>query len=200
MKEVNYQFPYLPGRLEGLGVLAYNLWFSWHSRAIQLFKCLDPKLWHDVTHNPVLLLRQIDPQRLDETSKDKSYLQQYDTVMEAFDNFMDTKETWFQKNYPEQSMNPVAYFSREFGLHECLPLYSGGLGILAGDHLKSASDNGVPLIGMGLLYRESYFTQFISLHGNQQSVFEPNNFSNLPILPVLLEDGKPLTVRARFDP
>jgi glycogen phosphorylase len=197
LKRIN--FPNLPDPLGRMSELAYNLWFSWHHEAYRLFRHLDIKLWEDVRHNPVQLLKELDRQRFEEVLHESVFMTKYHCVLEAFDRYMGQKETRFALKYPDCVDRWTAYFSMEFGIHESLPIYSGGLGILAGDHLKSASDQGVPLVGVGLLYRESYFTQFISLHGNQQSVYEPNNFSNLPVLPVLREDGKPLTVRVRFD-
>ncbi|MFC1569016.1 alpha-glucan family phosphorylase [bacterium] len=187
-------FPYLPDRLTRLGDLAYNLWFSWHSRSIQLFQYIDRKLWNDVEHNPVRLLHEIDPLRLDDVANDERFLKRFDAVIEIFDQYMNKKDTWFQNNHAEKGNCLIAYFSMEFGLHESLPIYSGGLGILAGDHLKSASDLGLPFIGIGLLYREAYFTQHISMHGNQQSIYLYNNFSTMPIKPVLEENGDPLSV------
>jgi len=192
-------FPNLPDPLDRLGELAYNLWFSWHHEAYRLFRHLDIKLWDDVHHNPVQLLKEIDGRRLEEVLEEVAFMCKYRSVLEAFDHYMNQKDTRFATVYPDCLDKKVVYFSMEFGFHESLPIYSGGLGILAGDHLKSASDNGVPLVGMGLLYRESYFTQFISLHGNQQAVFEPNNFSNLALQPVPDNAGRHLTVRVRFD-
>ena len=187
-------FPYLPERLSRLGDLAYNLWFSWHSRSIQLFQHLDRKLWNDVNHNPVRLLHEIDPQRMDEVAEDERFLKRYNRVIGMFDSYMNKEHTWFQTRHPEGKNIRIAYFSMEFGLHESLPIYSGGLGILAGDHLKSASDLGLPFIGVGLLYREAYFTQHISMHGNQQSIYLHNDYSNMPIKPVLEKTGDPLCV------
>jgi glycogen phosphorylase len=199
LEDKHKSFPNLPEPLNRLGDLAYNLWFSWHYEAYRLFRHLDIKLWEDVHHNPVQLLKEIDGQRLDELLDENVFMCKYRSVIEAFDHYMNQKDTRFAARYPDCVDRRVVYFSMEFGIHESLPIYSGGLGILAGDHLKSASDNGVPLVGMGLLYRESYFTQFISLHGNQQSVFEPNNFSNLALQPVADANGRHLTVRVRFD-
>ncbi len=196
---INHHFPYLPDRLIRLGDLAYNLWFSWHSEAIWLFQSLDPILWEDVYRNPVRLLHEIDSQRLDEISEDENYTQKYDSVIEAFDHYLTDENTWYNQNYPEKKDALVAYFSMEFGVHESLPIYSGGLGILAGDHLKSASDLGIPLVAVGLLYREAYFTQFISLNGHQQALFLHNDFSNMAVVPVQEEDGEYLTVHLQLD-
>jgi starch phosphorylase len=196
---INHHFPYLPDRLIRLGDLAYNLWFSWHSEAIWLFQSLDPILWEDVYRNPVRLLHEIDSQRLDEISEDANYTQKYDGVIEAFDHYLTDENTWYNQNYPKKKDALVAYFSMEFGVHESLPVYSGGLGILAGDHLKSASDLGIPLVAVGLLYREAYFTQFISLDGHQQALFLHNDFSNMAVVPVQDTNGAYLTIHLKLD-
>ncbi len=199
MTHIEHHFPYLPDRLNRLGDLAYNLWFSWHSRSIRLFQILDRKLWEDVQHNPVRLLHEIDNLRIDELAEDEKFLENYDKVIERFDHYMSKQETWYQYNHPDMQDKTIAYFSMEFGLHESLPIYSGGLGILAGDHLKSASDLGLPLVAIGLLYREAYFTQFISMHGNQQSIYLYNDFSDMPIAPVLEDNGEPLSIEVMIE-
>ncbi len=195
MKLDSFHFPYLPGRLERLGELAYNLWFSWHSEAIWLFKYLDEKLWEDVYHNPVKLLHQIDPLRLDALTHDNRFLNRFDAAMQTFDEYLKNDKTWFSNAHPDRSQDLTAYFCMEFGIHESLPIYSGGLGILAGDHLKSASDLGVPLVGVGLLYRESYFTQYISQHGHQQVLYIHNDYSTMAIRTVQEENGAPVIIR-----
>lgn len=192
-------FPNLPEPIVRLADLAYNLWFSWHHQAYRLFRHLDIKLWEDVHHNPVQVLKEVDTHRLEEVLHEKPFMKRYHQVVEAFDHYMHDQNTWFKREFPEFKDQWIAYFSMEFGIHESLPIYSGGLGILAGDLLKSASDRGVPLVGLGLLYRESYFTQFISRHGHQQSVYLHNNFSDLPLLPVFNGEGKPLTLQVSFD-
>jgi glycogen phosphorylase len=199
MKTEQLSFPSLPYRIRRLADVACNLWFSWHSHALWLFQSLDPKLWDDVSHNPVRLLFEIDSQRLEEVTADPEYIKQYDTVISAFDHYMSDKETWFTRQYPKLQNRLIAYFSMEFGIHECLPIYSGGLGMLAGDHLKSASDLGLPLIGMSLLYRESYFTQFITAQGEQQVLFIHNTYSDLPVMPVKDENGEQRIVRVNMD-
>lgn len=199
MKLHEHHFPYLPERLIRLEDLAYNLWFSWHSDAVALFKELDLQLWEKVGRNPVRMLHESDSSRLEEVANDEEYLKNYDSVINALDAYMNDQNTWFQQNYKDELDGPVAYFSMEFGIHESLPVYSGGLGILAGDHLKSASDLGIPLVGIGLLYRESYFTQQISVSGHQQSSYSYNNFSNLPIRLVVDEQGDSLIVRLKTD-
>ena len=195
MKISEHHFPYLPGRIARLEDLAYNLWFSWQSQATWLFDALDPTLRENVSRNPIRLLHEIEAGRLDQLAKDPEFLKKYDATVEKFDTYMRDKNTWFNQKYPEHSGKKIAYFSMEFGIHESLPIYSGGLGILAGDHLKSASDLGIPVIGIGLLYRESYFTQFISLNGHQQSLYKHNDFSDMPLSPVTDSEGETLTFK-----
>lgn len=157
------------------------------------------KLWEDVYHNPVRLLHQLDRSRLDEVAEDAAFIEKFDQVISAFDHYMAAEDNWFLRIHGQDFENPIAYFSLEFGIHECLPIYSGGLGILAGDHLKSASDLGIPMIGLGLLYRESYFTQFISMHGHQQVVYLHNDFSTMALTSVKDETGDILVIRVKLD-
>jgi starch phosphorylase len=199
MKSEQMVFPSLPYRIRRLADIASNLWFSWHSHALWLFESLDPKLWDDVSHNPVRLLFEIDSQRLETVTGDPEYIKQYDIVVAAYDHYMSDTDTWFAKQYPKLQNRLIAYFSMEFGIHECLPTYSGGLGILSGDHLKSASDLGLPLIGMALLYRESYFTQFLTIQGEQQVLFIHNTYSDMPMMPVKDINGEQLVIRVNLD-
>ncbi len=199
MKNANHHFPDLPERLQRLEDLAYNLWFSWNSEAIWLFRNLDKKLWEDVYHNPVRLLHEIGSGSLDKASGNGDYLSVYDRVISQFDSYMNQKPTWYETHYADSLDLRVAYFSMEFGFHECLPIYSGGLGILAADHMKTASDMGIPITGMGLLYRESYFTQSISLHGHQEAMYLHNDFSSMAVKPVYTHEDKLLTVQVQLD-
>src|SRR5579884_196207 len=146
----------VPARLHRLPDLAYNLWWSWHDRAKALFRGLDPVLWEATDLNPVVFLRQIAPERLARAANDPHVLQAYDAVVAAFDATLNTAEadTWIAHHQPLLAGAPVAYFSAEFGLIPSLPIYSGGLGVLAGDHMKEASDLGLPLLGVSLLYRQ----------------------------------------------
>jgi starch phosphorylase len=198
MNNLGHHFPYLPERLKRLGDIAYNLWFCWNSDALWLFRHLDRKLWDDVYHNPVRLLHEIDPKSLDRATMENDFIERYDCVIGEFDRYMKAEDTWYHQGYPVRK-GPIAYFRMEFGFHECLPLYSGGLGILAGDHLKTASDLGIPLVGVGLLYRESYFTQFVTQQGHQQAVYIHNDFSNLALTPVEDENGDVLVIRVNLD-
>ncbi len=187
----------LPRRINRLGELSYNLWWTWTPTAQRLFNRIDNNLWEQVHHNPIKFLRQIERSLLNAAAQDSTYLETYDQVFKDFDDYLARKDTWFARNRPK-SKDQIAYFSMEFGLHETLPIYSGGLGVLAGDHLKESSDLGLPLVGLGLLYTEGYFSQHISEDGWQEAINNPLDFSNLPILPVLDENGNELTFQVDF--
>src|SRR5579884_2540034 len=139
-------FPIMPARINRLYELAYNLWWSWHPEARALYSMINADLWEEVGHNPVYFLSRVEPQLLAKAAEDQAYIQQYDSVISDFDHYMhpQPEETWFTLNYAELTSRPIAYFSAEFGVHESLPIYSGGLGILSGDHCKEASDLGLP--------------------------------------------------------
>jgi starch phosphorylase len=186
----------LPRRINRLGELAYNLWWVWNPIAQRLFNRIDNNLWEHVNHNPILFLRQVERPALNAAAQDTNYLDLYDRVFGDFDHYLEDKDTWYAKQ--QKKDQAIAYFSMEFGLHETLPIYSGGLGVLAGDHLKEASDLGLPLVGLGLLYTEGYFSQRISEDGWQEAVNNPLNFEALPICPVVKEDGSPLTFSVDF--
>ena len=187
----------LPKRIARLGELAYNLWWTWQPEAARLFGKLDYDLWERLGHNPIRLLREVERARLNLAASDKDYLALYDEIVAAFDSYVSDSRTWTVRTHPEFDSNPVAYFSMEFGLHETLPIYSGGLGILAGDHLKESSDLGLPLVGVGFMYAQGYFSQRISEDGWQEAL---NNMLVLEDLPVLLvtEKDKPVTVEVEF--
>jgi glycogen phosphorylase len=188
----------LPKRLVRLGELAYNLWWTWHPDAARIFGRLDYDLWERLGHNPIRLLREIGRPRLSQASKDKEYRALYDSVFADFDSYMNQTDTWTSRNHPELNARPIAYFSMEFGLHETLPIYSGGLGVLAGDHLKESSDLGLPLTGVGLMYAQGFFTQRISEDGWQEALNNMLDFKNLPALPVLDDSGNRMTVEVEL--
>src|SRR5512141_178839 len=188
----------LPERLHRLSELAYNLWWTWEPEAGRLCGRLDYDLWGRLGHNPIRLLREVGRPRLNQAVEDKSYLAHFDHIFAQFDSYMNQKNTWTSQTYPELNGKPIAYFSMEFGLHETLPIYSGGLGVLAGDHLKEASDLGLPLTGVGFMYAEGYFSQRINDDGWQDALNNMLDFKNLPALPVLDEHGKRLTVDVEF--
>ncbi len=187
----------LPRRINRLGELSYNLWWTWNPAAQRLFNRIDNNLWERVKHNPILFLRQVERPALNAAAQNPIYLEMYDQVFTEFDSYMQRPDAWFASQYPK-SKDQVAYFSMEFGLHETLPIYSGGLGVLSGDHLKESSDIGLPLVGIGLLYTEGYFSQRITEDGWQEAVNNPLNFQGLPLLLVRKEDGAELTIQVDF--
>ena len=184
----------LPRRINRLGELAYNLWWTWHPDAQRLFDRIDSDLWERLAHNPIRLLRELGRSTVNEAAQNKAFLDLYDRVFEAFDAYMAREDTWARQTHPELVNEPIAYFSMEFGLHESLPIYSGGLGVLAGDHLKESSDMGLPLTAVGLMYRQGYFTQRLSEDGWQEAVNNPMNLKDLPVLPALGAEGQQLKV------
>ncbi len=188
----------LPKRLERLSELAYNLWWTWNPEAVRVLGRLDYSLWERLGHNPIRFLREIDARRLNQAAQDPDYLTLYDTVFSSFDAYLAQSNLWASRAHPELTNRPIAYFSMEFGLHEMLPIYSGGLGILAGDHLKEASDLGLPLVGVSLMYAEGYFSQYITEDGWQELVNPMLNFADLPVLPVMVDGGRRLTIDVEF--
>jgi len=181
--------PSLPKELAGLQRIACNLWWSWEPEAIALFQRLDPELWRLTRHNPMEMLGSLQQATFEGLMADEGFMSHLSQVEERLDDYLASR-TWYQRHG-----NPgarIAYFSMEFGLHESLPIYSGGLGILAGDHLKSASDLGLPLVGVGLLYRQGYFRQYLNLEGWQQEIYPENNFYNLPLYLEKDPSGRPL--------
>lgn len=189
--------PNLPPRLEILRDLAYNLCFSWKDELWDLFQRLDPGLWVECRHNPVFMLGLISQDRLDELSRDQGFVAQLERLGQDFDRYISQPRVQAEDFCPEVPFQ-VAYFSAEFGLAECLPIYSGGLGVLSGDHLKSASDLNVPLIGVGLLYQEGYFRQYLSADGWQMETYPVNDFANMPVKLVRDQEGLPLSVSVDF--
>ena len=184
----------LPRRIDRLGELAYNLWWTWQPEAQRLFARLDFDLWERLSHNPIRLLRELERSILNVAAQDKDYIARYDRVFQAFDEYLQKKDAWSDRLHPELTNQPIAYFSMEFGRHETLPIYSGGLGVLAGDHLKEASDLGLPLVAMGFMYAQGYFSQRITEDGWQEAVNNPMNFDELAVLPVVDEEGGLVTV------
>jgi glycogen phosphorylase len=185
------RIPYLPARIEGLATLAMNLWWSWSREARALFQSIDEPLWHYTRHNPLELLCRVDPARIAACASDSDFLRRYDDVMERMQREADHGETWFARNYPDLNGRPVAYFCAEFGLHNSVPIYSGGLGVLAGDHCKAASDLGVPMVGVGLFYRKGYFDQRLTLDGWQEDSDVEYDVSATPLTPVAASPHQP---------
>lgn len=176
--------PQLPERIGKLPEIANNLWWSWNSEFLRLFQEIDMTLWEKVEKNPVKFLKLVSQEKIEKMAEDPNFLKKYDKIVENFENYMESKETWFNKTYPANKNNLIAYFSAEYGLDEILPIYSGGLGLLSGDHLKSASDLGIPFVAVGLLYKNGYFHQKINVRGEQCSEYHNIDLYNLPILPV----------------
>jgi starch phosphorylase len=172
--------PSLPEALQPLLRIAYNLRWSWDAGAVQLFLRLDRDLWETTGHNPVLFLGSVDQSVLESAAHDDSFLAHLKGVVDKLDSYNSGEGTWFRREHKEDNM-VVAYFSAEFGLTECLSIFAGGLGVLAGDHLKAASDLGLPLVGIGLAYQQGYFRQYLNAAGWQQEAFEDNDFHTLPI-------------------
>ncbi|MER3416900.1 MAG: alpha-glucan phosphorylase [Gemmataceae bacterium] len=200
--------PQLPERLQPLQRLAYNLWWSWNPDAVFLFRRIDPELFETVEHSPVKLLGQVAQSRLDELQQDDGFLAHMDRVCTALDEYL-AGSTWYREvsqRKPGAHEAPIcdaselriAYFSAEFGIHESIPVYSGGLGVLAGDTLKSASDLGLPLCGVSLMYRLGYFRQYLNQDGWQQEFYPENDFFNLPLIPEWDSQGQPLTISVPF--
>ena len=176
----------LPEELKCLDEIAHNMWWVWNYEARDLFRDLDPDLYHDVKHNPVMLLERLSYARKEEIIKDKALMKRIRAVYELFRAYVDVK--------PDSKRPSVAYFSMEYGIHSALKIYSGGLGMLAGDYLKEASDSNVDMCAIGFLYRFGYFTQSLSMDGQQIANYEAQNFSSLPIERQLDEDGQPMVV------
>jgi starch phosphorylase len=188
----------LPRGISRLGELAYNLWWTWQPKAQRLFARIDNDLWERTAHNPLRLLRQAERSRLNAVALDNDYLECFEGVFQDFDQYLARQDTWAAQTHPELTNRPVAYFSMEYGLHETLPIYSGGLGVLAGDHLKEASDMGLPLVGVGFFYTEGYFSQRLSEDGWQEAINQRLKIEDIPALPVFDEQGTPLTVSVKF--
>ena len=172
--------PCLPENLQGLLKLAYNLRWTWHKETIDLFRRLDRDLWETTNHNPLHMLGVIKQETLEKALADDGFMAHFDRILQDLDRYF-TYKTWYERAYGKQDESQIAYFSLEYGLTECMPIYSGGLGILAADHLKSSSDLGLPLAGVGLLYQEGYFQQYLNAEGWQQERYPDNDFFNMPV-------------------
>jgi len=189
--------PRLPEPLERLREIAKNLWWAWAPEARELFLRIDAELWEEVHGNPIELLARATQARLDELAQDDVFLARLDAAHGTLKRYL-AHEGWFNKNFPNSKDARIAYFSMEYGLHESLPIYSGGLGVLAGDHLKTASDLGLPLVGVGLAYAEGYFRQALNDDGWQQERYPINDWHRLPVEGVNGADGKRLIIRVTY--
>ena len=190
--------PQLPDRISELSTIANNLWWSWNSYALRLYDYIDSNLFSKVGKNPVKFLSRINQKRLIEVSKDSEFLKDYDLIVDNFKNYLSTDNTYYNRNFPNNKNDIVAYFSAEYGLDEILPIYAGGLGILSGDHCKSASDLGIPFVPIGLLYKQGYFNQLINKDGSELFDYSPSVMEDLPILPVLDDAGNDLIISVEF--
>ncbi|MGH2543496.1 MAG: alpha-glucan family phosphorylase, partial [Ardenticatenaceae bacterium] len=193
-------FPALPEPIKRLEELAYNLWWSWTPEAQALWITIDPELWESAYHNPVRFLREVSQEKLDRAARNEHYLLQYEAVMTAFDEYMAGGNTWHGRTYDAAQGGEmcIAYFSAEFGLHESLPIYSGGLGILSGDHCKGASDLNLPFVGVGFLYPQGYFKQQITEHGAQHAEYHKLDFNKVPARSAQDDDGNPVMVQVEL--
>jgi starch phosphorylase len=189
----NVTAPAIPERLHRLPELATDLWWTWNPQTREVFRKLDYPLWRQTAHNPVLMLRLLSQEMLNLAATDERYLMVYDAAVEALDAARSARDTWWQHRYPDKQ-GPIAYFSAEFALHQSLPIYAGGLGVLAGDHCKEASDLGLPLIGVGFMYPQGYFHQSVSPEGWQQESYERLSWANAPIEPALTSEGTPCII------
>lgn len=188
--------PQLPPSIARLSELAYNLYWSWTPHAQALYEALDSTIWERFQHNPVRTLLEVPQERLEQLAADPAYQARYAQVMTDFDAYMGKQDTWAHLNAPD--MKPVAYFSMEYAYHESLPIYSGGLGVLAGDHCKSASDLGIPFTAVGMLFHQGYFRQLFDKDGWQNEAYDDLDLTTLPITPAVAADGHEVRVTARI--
>ena len=186
--------PALPDRIQRLSELATDLWWSWNPTPREVFRKLDYPLWGLTAHNPVQMLRMVSREHLDAAAGDPSFLAVYDRAVAALDQARGAEGTWWRHRFPELSDCSIAYFSAEFALHQSLPIYAGGLGVLAGDHCKEASDLGVPLVGVGFMYPMGYFHQKISPEGSQIELYKRLDYDDVAVERVRGPDGKPCQI------
>ncbi len=186
--------PNLPEPLRRLQELAFNMRWAWDHETVALFRRLDRDLWEATGHNPVGMLGSISQEKLQAAGEDPAFMANLSAVCESFDAYMSDKDTWYREHYGKLKRPIIAYFSMEFGITECVQSYSGGLGILSGDHLKSASDLDLPLVGVGLLYQEGYFQQYLNADGYQQELYPINDYSVLPVILQRKTDGTPIKI------
>jgi glycogen phosphorylase len=186
--------PSLPERISLLRELALDVWWSWNPQARQVFRRLDYPLWRATAHNPVRMLRLLPQATIERAASDPAFLALYDAALEDLDAARRASATWWARTFPDLQHQSIAYFSAEFALHQSLPIYAGGLGVLAGDHCKEASDLGVPLIGIGFMYPQGYFHQQVSAEGWQEESYEKLNWADAPIEPATTAEGQPCIV------
>ena len=190
--------PQLPQKINKLNEVANNLWWAWNTDFLKLFKTIDGDLWEKVNKNPIKFLKLVSQDRLEKASESADFVKEYNKVVENFEDYMASKNTWFRKNYPDNKNDLIAYFSAEYGLDQILSIYSGGLGILSGDNLKSASDLGIPLVAVGLLYKDGFMHQKIDGYGVQREEYIENDWENLPVHLVKDNDGNDLKIYVKM--
>ena len=188
----------IPDKLSRLSDIAYNFWWTWNCEAVELFSSIDPLLWDKLYSNPIAFLRRVGTEKLEQKVGNELSMESYNHVIEKFDAYMSCTDTWFNRTYPGHKEHQVAYFSAEFGLNESLPIYSGGLGVLSGDHCKSASDLGLPFTAIGLFYRQGYFNQLINRDGIQETSYSILNIDDLAIFPVLGTNGEKVLINVNL--
>lgn len=184
----------LPYRIKRLGDIAHNLWWVGNAEAVKLFENIDPLKWRTSNHNPITFLRSVEKSKFEDLIKDNYFLSRYDCIVKDFDAYMKRQDTWFNTTYPENKNDKIAYLSFEYGLHESLMVYAGGLGILSGDHLKEASDLGLPLVAVGFIYTYGYFSQRITEDGWQEARNMEIKFDDMPIVKLYDENREPIKI------
>ena len=187
----------VPKVLEPLREIAYNVWWYWNIHAVKLFYRIDRVLWEELYHNPVQILGSVPQEKFIALAQDEGFQAELERIKNDFDDYM-KGSSWYSKHFSGLKDDTIAYFSLEYGLSESIPVYSGGLGVLAGDHLKSASDLGIPLVGVGLLYQEGYFKQYLNNDGWQGELYSDNDFYNMPLIPVSNQNGTDLEIEVDF--
>src|SRR5580704_14565377 len=194
------QFPNLPARIRGLARLSYNVWWSWHREARELFPALDQQAWRESDHNPLRMLALVPQQTLDNAARDAEFLDRFDAVMAEFDANIASQTGWFTTEYGTPQA-PLAYFSAEYAFHHSLPLYAGGLGVLAGDYIKECSDLAIPVVAVGLIYSHGYLSQKLRDDGWQEDEEKVLDRTYDPVTRILDKDNQPLYVQVPlFDP
>ena len=191
--------PKLPEKIDRLEEIANNLWWSWNIEFLQILREIDKDVWEACEKNPIKFLKNVPQEKLEKASENLEFLEKYNEVVNHFDSYINSKTTYFSKNHPNNKNDVIAYFSAEYGLDETIPIYSGGLGILSGDHMKSASDLGLPMVGIGLLYKEGYFNQRLNIKGEQISEYNEIEIHNMPIYPVKNDDGEDVIVKVEIE-
>ena len=189
--------PALPDALKDLDFISRNMFWAWNSEFVAIFKRIDKNLWDKCGHNPVKLLGSVSQEDLESLTENQGFLCQLERVADKLRSYQKSP-TWFESKFPKGTKPTIAYFSAEFGIHESIPIYSGGLGVLAGDHLKSASDLGIPLVGIGLLYQKGFFRQYLNIDGWQQEVYNNSDFYNMPVEPVVDAQGQPVIISIEY--